>query len=416
MHIDCLPLTNDVSLSHDYSSKVIYSAVADCLFVYNKNKNQYVPWACKEYQIMNNDKTFGLTIRDDLVFHDNTPVTIADYYECFKTFLASENYVRYYLDEIKKIELSENRLLFHLNRRNKYFFQKLSAYFLAVYKLEENKKTYSGPYEIYKRENNGLYLKRCPFYRIKLNNAENQNIHVVEIQDKNPLKKFKKESIDLTCNTYFLNEDAYKTENLNIINNNIFVSLIIVSDEIDKTTRQIISCVLNKEIIVKPIANIADIANDYFVDSNLNELKCNRRIKTLNLELTIGFTNYYPNELIVDSIIELLEKVNIRLKKKKLLLGDTENCDLLLHLGYPDYHNNIAIYDSFFIKYLIKSVKYNKYVNTYLVSPSPELLSEINKTLLCEAKIIPLLKFKSMHLASPLFSIFNFIEFNFFDL
>ena len=62
MHIDCLPLTNDVSLSHDYSSKVIYSAVADCLFVYNKNKNQYVPWACKEYQIMNNDKTFGFEL------------------------------------------------------------------------------------------------------------------------------------------------------------------------------------------------------------------------------------------------------------------------------------------------------------------------------------------------------------------
>ena len=115
--IDHLPIEKNPIYSNDFNSAYIYSNIMLPLFKHNGKavrKN-----ACKNFKIIGNK--YIIEIYDNIKYNNGQQVNINDYYTTFKNILNKKCYAKYLLENVKKIYVKKNRLIFILKHKDKFF-------------------------------------------------------------------------------------------------------------------------------------------------------------------------------------------------------------------------------------------------------------------------------------------------------
>lgn len=421
--IDTMPLSDNILESNDYSSKVIYSSVGDCLFKYNLTTNCIIKNACNSYSYSKNKKLLTIEIRDDLYFYNGDKVTSEDYYKTYKCILNSKTHIgfifRRFFKDIKI--LNSNTIQFINRNKNDWSYKILSIYSTCCLKGNYT----SGPYYIEKMEENFTLLKRNRYYRKKIHNKEATEIKFLLTDGLNDYKLYSDNKVQITnntmCNVNNIDKYNYIKED-NYIYLNVIFSLEMMNKNFDEI-RNFISKSIQKDRVVKLLNNKYE-TNDSFIVKFLNNKIKNGKNKFLNIddlypkkELTLGYNNFYPNKKIAVEIKKQLELVGFKIVLVENEFNINNDCDLNISLNYLEYISaDSLINGSYLCVVLEKHFFYKGILKLYNMTHNKYLLYLINKRLLTLNYKIPVLKMKGYYLKSADYIKFNYVELNYEEL
>ncbi len=421
--IDGNPLTKDINQAVDYNSKVVYSAITDTLVKYDYHNKKYVNWACKEIKAFNNYKKHVVNLREDLFFDNGQKVTPSDYVDAIEKIKKNNPIVGETLKNIKRIKVTQNTIIFFLKKTDSNFNRILSQFNISPFKDGLT----SGPYKINSVDKSSITLEKNHFYRIKVKN--NKIKFIIDKDVYAGFHKYINNEIDITNNTMFPFDE---------IDNNVIVepSYIFLTINFNlkmlqpekRLLRKAILHLINRENLVKKMPNIGSIANDFFlenydedVDHNFNLDKGRKLLEktTFKKEISLGYSDYYPNEIIAKEIKKMLEKEGLLIKIVKWPYGIANNStDMNLLLNNALYFDNNYFYESYYFRLLIDLAKKNHVfvrIYSYMVPKSKEK-DFFNKIIFGKALKIPLLKMNSIYLKKDKLKRFHYNELNFWDL
>lgn len=455
--LDSKPFVNDFRFVNDYSGIILYSAIADPLFKYNSKSKKIIKYACKEYNYDINRNEWYFIIKNNLFFYDGTKVTANDYKDSLIFVILNNIFLRFLFIDIegftlnyddlkaslnKSISAYGDILSIKLNKLNFHFYKNLSIINLSPIK---NNIT-SGPFYIFKQNKKEIILKKNIYFRtnikhdfisFKISNNRYRDIRL-----------FKEKKLDITCNTMFpLNKVNYYKNNKEIKNffyyeNFIFFNLRIFNTNFfDKKyllLRKAIIDLIPRDLIQKKIHYAFNDSNNLILkpyNISLFNFSEKRGLKYLHtyfninkldkINIKLAYDNFYPNKHIANILKETFKKYNINLE---LIEDDYYNninnlYDIKLVLEYPFVLDNMFFYN------LISNIKllqnnnmdlanYLKILDSSKSNKKYRLdnFKKLNKILIKNGIIFPILKGYSCYLISDKIKKFDFRELNFNSL
>ena len=414
--IDCKPLTSNIFMSVDYASKIVYSAVSSHLIKYNFKHKDYIFNDCEKFEIYE-DMTFRMILRKDIFYYDGTNVTAKDYVSYIKFLMTQKCLIGMFLSDIDDVKyIDKYKFDIKLKCKNKNF-----KYILSFYQLSPVKSfnITCGPYYISNNSRYKIHLKRNQYYRNKCHFVCNNDLTFsVSKNFKKDVKYFLNDELDITNNTMFPYNKIKNFNELNIYPSFIFMCLEfsnkLLRDDFLKL-REAIYFGINREEIVRRLFGYVSSALDF----NLNMNDCSnyffhRICNFININLTMGYDLFYPNEIVAKIIQSQLSEININIMLVKNKYAEKNQNDINLKLIYPLYINNMAFYNSPYFYLLSKVTKNEEFLSNYDLIKNDKLTKKqiiniFNKTF----PIIPIIKMNSIYLAKDNVKNFNFLECDF---
>lgn len=391
--IDHLPIEKNPIYSNDFNSAYIYSNIMLPLFKHNGKavrKN-----ACKNFKIIGNK--YIIEIYDNIKYNNGQQVNINDYYTTFKNILNKKCYAKYLLENVKKIYVKKNRLIFILKHKDKFFLEKLTFFAFSPY----NNGLTCGPYCISKKDHQFILLSKNKYSFL---NTKNNSSHLKFIYYKNDVQAFFEGKVDRTNITTFPVEQIHNMKP-NIFDSNMFFvvkfSPKLMNNRYRKF-RKFISNNINKEEINKSLKKTYTIKNDFLMNNNckLSVKKTRKKSgKLLNNEskLILGYTDFYPNGKIANILKEQLENLDLNISNKIYKLCKATNYDLYIDIIYSPFFSEESLYLSKYFK-IVNGKLYRILCGLY-ESTKIKIFFEIIK-FICSynSNIIPLFKNKYIYL------------------
>ena len=414
--IDTLPLTDKIINSNDYSSKIVYSAISDSLFKYNKKLNKIVKNSCYNYKYSKNNKLLTIKIRKDLFSYNGERILAYHYYNLFKNILKKNTHIGIIFKRFfKDVKIIDDFTLQLVNTvRNNKSYEILSIYSTGCFKYS------SGPYYIKKRTNVYILLERNKFYRKKISNIEAKQIKFILTDGINDYKLFKKNKIHITNNTLcdVNNVDKYNyIAESNFIYLNISFAPIFMNKKYKKI-RKIICQIIDKQKISNLLNNKFDINNSFVLNTYMkNQKKWKNTNPFADHLLKLGYNNFYPNKIIATEIKRQLENNGFKICLVENDFNLKNNCDLNISLNYLEYISESSLINGTYLSIMLnKSFIYKKILKVYNILHQKEILKIIDDKLLRENYKIPLLQMKGYYLKKDKYREFNYIELNYDEL
>ena len=386
--------TNTFFKSLDYSNKVILNAVADPLFIYDKEKEKYIPNACQEYTNYRNKK-YTFIIRDDLYFSNGEKVLSLDYVEAIKR--AKNGIFNEYFKNIDSIKASDNTIEIALNQKDDEFINKLSIYTITPVRNG----VYSGRFQLTEKDNQ-LIFKVNDFYRCK----SDEDLFFIKIDDlDNNIKMFNNNEVDITNNTLI----PLSNNNINNEYSNIIYS-IELSTKIAKKDRKDLIRSINKKSLIDDMGNGYFVKDDFFcMSKSVYKNKCNFKNNMVK-KLTLCYSSFYPNPQVARKLKYLLEQANYEIELiecdyEELKNQRTSNADIKLVLNYFEYNSDYYFYQNKYFQYIMrKNILYNWCLKHKKMK---KLMNKLFKNKYIKE---PLISFYSNYLTNDKTSNFSYLE------
>ena len=410
-NIDFRPLEQDFRFANDYNSVLIYSAICDPLFKFDGSSIQ--KYACKEYLVSNDAIMHTFILRNDLFFPDGSKVQAKDYEGSLLKVLKSKSILRFLLENIRTISASKQVLSITLNEPDFHFFKILSKINFSAYKAG----TGAGLYYVSSWNNQHISLKINKFHRFYKKSCPSIIFDVVK-DAKKDVSSFIDKKTDFTCDTlYSENILNFSSSILHSYASPLQMNLIFSNPKLLLPTYAKI-----REYIFNGI-NVENIASNY--SSFIKPIQCKR--KNINsklredINLTLGYNDFYPNKCIAEKIRRNLAElgINITLKRESFENQNT-NTDLKLSIVYPDYLDETAMLRSKYMETLFKinTKHYNQFLKLkrklYKRHISSRVIQKINKLICKDTLIVPLFSLNSIYLSNN--HTFSFEKLNYEDL
>ena len=415
--IDTMPMTKRILESNDYSSKIVYSSVCDSLFKYSLSLKNIIKNACEFYEYRKNNKELIIKIRDDLYFNNGIKVTARDYYKTFSKILNSNTHIgiifkRFFI----KVEIVDEYTIKLINKnKNAKSYEILSIYSTGC--LDE--KTSSGAYYIKEQKANYIILERNKYYRKKVKNKEAEQIKFMITDGLNDYKLFP-HKVQITNNTI---ADVNNIAKYNYIKekNYIYLSILFSNKYMAKKynkMRQIIFDAINSEKISTRLYSKYQGYQSFILDdNNQKEQHLKKKHNKNKMLLSIGYNNFYPNNIIAEEIKKQLMAKGFMIELIENKFSIKNDCDLNIVLNYAEYISEAALINGTFLTvFLARNWGYNFILKLYNRYHKKYLLKIINKKLLKMKYKIPLLQMQGYYLKDSKYSNFNYIELNFDEL
>lgn len=393
IEVDELIINYNPLVANDYSSKFILSAVYEPLkdgvnCSIRSENNKYIIKIFPNYI----GKSFNLV--NTIFYHlsnANSP-----FRSCFTAIKNSESItknnmdlnntgINIYSDHHFEIELS------NISTEFKYILQSL---FLIPTETNNCKPINNGPYRFYKENKSEIELEKNDNYQFDSNNVKyitfhkNRNIN-------NGLFLYKNSKVNITANTQFHHENmVYKSlDDFNVEPFQLYFFLYKQGNlylEISNELKCTISDSLNN--IIDPLDNLLGL--DYKKRTSLSS-KCKKK------NLTIAYSNYYPNNLIVQHLKKELSKVGCTLHEvifnnfDEFLKINNNDFDLVLQVITQPYSHYYCM-----LRNVWKDLNYSekKEIVPFIKDGNTEMLCNI---LYKSKHMVPLFKGKSIYLKNP---------------
>lgn len=403
--IDHMPLENNPLYSNDFCSYYIFSRIMYPLFTFDGKK--IVKNACKSITIKKNK--YIIKIKDNINFYNGRTVTVKDYYDSFVSVMGKMCYGKYLLENVKKIYIDNDQIIIILKRKDLFFLDKLSYYSFSPF--EEN--LTCGPYYVETIGKDIMILKKNIYYE---DSKEIKSLEFVQYR-RNDVRDFLNNKLDMTNITTFPLKliEKLKPE---VHNSNLMFVLKFNSKLMSKKYRNVrryILSAIDKEKLNHLLNDVYIVKNDF----SLNDEKYNykRKVSKFNSveKLTLGYTNYYPNKIIVDELQRqfLDKKVNVELVQYNLC--EKNNCDIYIDIVFSPFFFKESFYLSKYFK-IVNGKKYKILCNIYEQTKNKLIYKKIMKRCNSTANIIPLLRSKYIYLRSSEMKKTNQNKVNFYEM
>lgn len=459
--IDAMPGSLSIFSVSDYIGIQVLSPTALPLFRYNYVIGEIEYLGAENINISSDSLTYTVNIKKNLWWSDGVPIVAQDYLSGFLKVLKSkhsfhrlflkdiENYYQYIQGNIKDDELgiqaSGNHIIFKLIRPNIFFCEILSSVVFSPHRSMSLNVT-AGAYGLYHVDSNKITLSRNPFFESGLGNVE--FIEYVKTPCRySSIEMYKKNEIDITCNTMFpyehLPEFKHK-KNFHQEPSQICMILMKEKESHDFLAKANVFSAINSAIDRLKICKMFNFAltpmNNLFIESQipiLGEEKDDRLnikydkhfakelfstvLENHNLKeisLTVALSDYFPNKEILNLVADEIKPYGVNLEFVfDDFLYPSAQADLRLHLCYPLFLHDFACYftkayDPIFIKNVSAWKQYVLLLDCYQQSRTKKeaqsILCQLNDILVREAFIIPLFKMQSLYLQRPGVDHFNF--------
>lgn len=392
--IDHMPLSSNPLSANDFVSSCIYPFIMCPLFRYSNGKLEKL--ACKNITIKGN--TYYIELNDNIRYNNGKYVTIEDYYETFVKIMNSITYPKYLIENIKKINLVNNKLIIVLKRKDLFFLHKLTYYSFSPFKDELN----CGQYYIDNISENSIILKRNEYFNLYTPKKE-MTLKFNKYEKHEDIKAFLNNEIQVTNITTFPLERVKELKPEIKESNLMFVlkfspNLMLKNY---KKFRQYIASIIDKNRINKKLNNMFIIKNDFCLnnDANINinynvkkqkKLICKQNIK-------LGYTDFYPNKIIANAIKNQLTKNDIDVELRQYNLCKPNDCDIYIDIIFSPFFYDEYFYLSKYFR-IVNGQKYTKLCNKYEKMQKEKIYQNIIKICYNNANVIPILKSKYIYL------------------
>lgn len=392
--IDHMPLSANPLSANDFVSSCIYPFIMCPLFRYNNGKLEKL--ACKN--IIVKGKTYCIELNDNIRYNNGKYATIEDYYETFVKIMNSITYSKYLIENIKKINLVNNKLVITLKRKDIYFLHKLTYYSFSPFKNKLN----CGQYYIDNISENTIILKRNEYFNLFILQKEN-TLEFKKYENHEDIKAFLNNEIQVTNITTFPLERVKELKPEIKESNLMFVlkfspNLMLKKH---KKFRQYIAHIIDKNKINKKLNNMFIIKNDFCLNNgasiNINYNEKKQKNLTYIQNIKLGYTDFYPNEIIANTIKKQLTKNNINTELCQYNLCEPNDCDIYIDIIFSPFFYDEYFYLSKYFR-IVNGQKYNKLCNKYEKTQKEKIYQNIIKICYNNANIIPILKSKYIYL------------------
>lgn len=370
--LDGIPLNSLPFESTEYNSLLCCSLLYEPLFhiknnqfienlIIDKSKNNLVIFKIKKFFWSNGEKIKPKDIANTLFYIIKNKPNIASYLD----FIIG---VPEYLEDkkdIKKIKINfdDNYIYIETARNDNYYkFVFSSIIFAPVYFFNNKplKTITSGAYKLITPENLFEYIKN-PL--TKYNVDKNLTIISEDNFNKN-IELFSKKNIDITSTTIFDSryKDIIKPYNNFLYEKKSNITLRIVLKDYLFMHKNEIKCFL------KNLFHDFQFLNEdiYINDSILNNKNRKSNFKNINKNITILYSDYYPNNFIGEKLYNFLKNKNYSINKKCLKLNEfmeeykNNNFDVCIDVVFPI---TLSKYD-----YFLEKINFfnDKYIDKYI--------------------------------------------------
>jgi hypothetical protein len=259
------------------------------------------------------------------------PNISVDYYietiQYHKNLKNNSKYFRFFKG-VKLKKITEKKIVFFINSEFPYDFKEIlqSLFFIPS---KSNIPINNGPYSLIKKTKYKIILSPNQNYWNKQNIQQFNIIFILNKNSKKTYQLYKENKIMISSNTHF-NYNLFSKkdiqQDINIINSNLIFMFEIKNVELKKY-------IINNLKILKENTELKKLLN--FV-----ELKKNKEVKNIKVEaIKIIYSDFYPNEIIVNELKNILKNIKIEMIKisdfKSFVLINKEEYDIILHLITP---------------------------------------------------------------------------------
>lgn len=404
--IDGLPKNNIHFLANDYNSKILYTAICDPLFKYDKKQKKYICGSCYKFETSNNFKKFIITLRDDLYYSNGKKIYPRDYKDIFEKVIKQNKLLRVYFENVKEIACLDNKIIFCLFKTDKFFINRLSLYQLSPINC--------GPFASKTINSKNIKLSPNKFYR---KNMTTSLEYLIQTNEKDHLAFFEKNKVDITNNTLFPINQKNITNNYNEEESHINYNVEISTKIPIKVRKNLVSCINKTKIANTLNSNVQTI--DCFLLENHSFKKVKNKNVYYKKTLTMGYNDFYPNKLVAELICDDLRKNNYNVKLEEYSYQNSNSSytlkyDINLVLNNFEFYDPLYFYDSLYFKTIMKnSKKYHLCLNLYKKTGNKIFLR--NACIMFRNKFIkePLISIKSRYLTNEKTKEFSFLELNY---
>lgn len=404
--LDGLPQNRNHSLSTDYNSKILYTAICDPLFKYDKNKKEYACNASDKYEVGHDFKKYVITLRNDLHYSNGKKIYPTDYKNAIDKVIKNNKILSIYFKNVKEITCSDNKIIFCLFKADKYFINKLSLYQLSPINC--------GAFTLKLLNSKEIQLYPNKFYRKPMSiNLR----YLIQTNEKEHINFFENNKVDITNNTLYPinyeNKINYYNEEESFINYNLEISTKIPI----KLRKNLVTCI-NKTKIVNILNNNALEIDTFLIDKHhLKEIK--NDFLFYKKTIMIGYNNFYPNKLVAESIYNDLSNNNYNVKLVEYSYQDsnddnTAKYDINIVLNYFEFYDPLYFYDSLYFKRIMKNNKiYHLLLDWYKKTGNSIFLRSACRMFRTKFIKEPLVTIKSRYLTNEKTKGFSFLELNY---
>lgn len=329
--IDAKPKWRGKQNLDDYNARLIKGLTTYPLFVFSEVLGEYIYGASKCYFSTNGGKKHYIRIKDGIRDCKGNLITAEDYK---KSILSQwmEADARFFLNKVLAIDTFDNWIIIKLKYADPCFYKVLSR--------TDSSPNKCGKYYITQQNDDNIVLSLNGFYNNKHNELPTTIEFEVDPIAQSNIQKVMDSIADLTSNMLFVNRYL---QNATVKQSDVYIEIRFSSDAFKGNRKQ----KLRKRIaqIIKTI----DL--DKYGAFVSNKVQCNRHKSIgiwpyIDMPITIGCTNFYPNVELTDEIVKRLTECGFSAQKTVLDYYNKAECDLMVSLSYLPYHDVSAYYGS----------------------------------------------------------------------
>ncbi|MFF2908941.1 hypothetical protein [Paenibacillus sp. NPDC057934] len=401
IEIDSLPTSLNPLITTDYTSRYICSAIYEGLRNnYNCSivTNDFINFVVK---ISQNYLGNAFELFDGLMFHLNSENKSVFARQLFSV----KNAMSYYKgesseDNVGIVIIDADTLLIKLSYPCEFFISVLESNYIIP--IRDEKPIETGPYKLSGQTSETIELTRNNFYCS--DNLRPIHTIVFKLNNKieNSLYLFENGLVDITCHTQFLHTNMYLAKSN--IYNEVYSSLMYTLYINDSDLKEIIRSELDRSKISNQIREI--VTPLYTLTGSLdyklehNDITVRPDMNNMNKEITVAYADFYPNNLIVNSITTLLEDLGFKVSLTifsdfgDYMKIDVRKFDVSLHLSFPLY-----LHGSSYVKAFILDIAQDSKRQETITALNEGNVLKLNQLLQSTEHYVPLFLGKSIYLS-----------------
>lgn len=415
-NLDAKPQNDDLRFCVDYSAIIIRSAISIPLLRKNITSGEIEDGLCKINEVKNNKLVVCV---NEFWFSNGEKLQPEHIKSSIEFLLKHDNYVKALLEDLNRIVIKGDRVIFLHNKNVKFINLMTNVRFSPF----NNNRDFCGKFQIKERCEDCIILESNK-YNSKFYNQIKFNFVKNNLED---LDLFKNNKADFTNPTTFPIKLLNKCkQDLKCYKNYIFFNLTFTNrkllrsefDDLRKTIYQGIS----RDVFAKKMFPLLRAVCNFKLNKDTGHtaspLQYNEPIY-----LTIGYDDFYPNKEICENLKKELSIYNIFLIPKETDFYNRETkYDLQLNLIIPDIIDDSNFYCSKYFELILKisdNVKYENFIKLkkkYLITGEDCYFYGMSKIIDEKYLEIPLYVGNAVYLSKN--DHFNFVDLNFeiFDI